>query len=149
MWWRRVQRSPSTVLRLQARLPPGVFGPQDDLRRRHDDVRVQRHAVYPVHDEKLREVRMVARRLAAEADFASARLCAVDCLRNQVPDGRIALVELVGDDFRIAIDTSVSCVRSFDPMENPSKYEALWFSSSTTRDASSSVRQKGTMIVDD
>ena len=72
----------------------------------HEDfgVWVERHAVDAARDEERRELGVIARRLAAQTDLSSEAPCVLDGLCNQFLHRRVALVEDVRDDGRIAID---------------------------------------------
>ncbi len=86
---------------------------------------IQRDAVDPLLDEELRELRIIARRLAADADLAAFRRRAVRIT--------FAIIFFTAG-FRSSktcatISESrstprISCVRSFEPIEKPSKISA-------------------------
>ena len=70
----------------------------------HHRIRIQRYRLDPLIHQPLRQVRVIARTLAADADVLAFAPCCLDCHRQQFLDGRIAFVKEVGDDAGVAVE---------------------------------------------
>ena len=60
--------------------------------------------------------------LATDANVLTSFIARRNRAREQELDGRVTLIEGIRYYPGVSIKPSVSCVRSFDPIENPSKY---------------------------
>src|SRR5688572_28606815 len=80
-----------------------LFAVRDKARRAEYSVGIQRYAVDAAFDEKFRKLRVVARRLPAQPDLPSEPPGVLDRLRDEPLDRRVAFVEDVRDDGRVAI----------------------------------------------
>jgi hypothetical protein len=99
-----------------------VLGIHDQPRRAKNGVRIERHAVDATFDQECRELGVIAGRLPAEAYLATQPACLPDGLRDE--SIRTAASRSSKTWARIPESRStpsVSCVKSFDPIEKPSK----------------------------
>ena len=97
----------------------------------HHRVRVERHALDALFHQPAREVRMIRRPLAADADVLALLAAGGDGHRQQRLHRIVALVEqLARRSPSRGRGPSVSCVMSFEPIDMPSKYSRYCSASS-------------------
>ena len=82
----------------------GFLQVHDRHHRLEQRIGIQREAVDPLGHEKPRELRVIAGRLAADADLPAGCVCRANHLGDRPLDGVIALVEQVRDELRVAVD---------------------------------------------
>jgi hypothetical protein len=92
-------------------------------------IRVQRDALDALVEQPLREVRVVRRALAADADVLALALRQALIAIASIALTAVALVEQLRDDAESRSRPSVSCVMSFEPIDMPSKYSRYWSAS--------------------
>src|SRR5687768_10358688 len=72
--------------------------------RLNDGIGIERNRIDSLADEKLRELRIIGRRLTADADLLACPDRSVDRHRYHLLDGAVAFVKQVRDHLRIAIE---------------------------------------------